>query len=201
MNAAGIVLCGGGSRRMGQPKERLPFGPELMLQRVVRLVGEAVQPVVVVAAPGQGLPELPQPIEIVRDRRPDRGPLEGIASGLRRLQGRARLAFVTTCDAPLLRPALVGRLIELSQSFDAAVPHVAGFDQPLSAVYRVGVLTAVETLLGEDVLRPIVLLDRIRARRVRQDELSDVDADLDSFVNMNSPDDYRAALVRAGLGE
>ncbi len=201
MNAAGIVLCGGGSRRMGQPKETLPFGGELMLQRVVRLVREAVQPVVVVAAAGQGLPELPEPIEIVRDRRPDRGPLEGIASGLRALQGRAEVAFVTTCDAPLLRPALIRRLIELSESYDAAVPHVAGFDQPLSAVYRVDVLKTVETLLSEDVLRPIVLFDRIRSRRVLQSELSDVDADLDSFVNMNSPDDSRAALVRAGLGE
>ena len=33
---AAIVLCGGRSSRMGTPKALLPFGPELMLQRVVR---------------------------------------------------------------------------------------------------------------------------------------------------------------------
>ena len=36
MNLGAVVLCGGESRRMGQPKAWLPFGPERMLQRVVR---------------------------------------------------------------------------------------------------------------------------------------------------------------------
>ena len=40
---------------MGAPKLALPFGPETMLARVVRLLGEACRPIVVVAAPGQEL--------------------------------------------------------------------------------------------------------------------------------------------------
>ena len=39
---AGIVLCGGRSSRMGYPKALLPFGPELMVQRVVRIASEIV---------------------------------------------------------------------------------------------------------------------------------------------------------------
>ncbi|MGZ6054814.1 MAG: molybdenum cofactor guanylyltransferase, partial [Isosphaeraceae bacterium] len=53
-----VILCGGESRRMGQPKAWLPFGPERMLQRVVRLVSTVTGPIVVVAAPGQELPSL-----------------------------------------------------------------------------------------------------------------------------------------------
>ena len=52
MTNAGIILCGGRSTRMGRDKATLPFGPELMLQRVVRLLGEAVQRIVIVAATG-----------------------------------------------------------------------------------------------------------------------------------------------------
>ena len=37
-----VVLCGGESRRMGRPKAWLPFGPERMLQRVVRLGGNCL---------------------------------------------------------------------------------------------------------------------------------------------------------------
>ena len=59
MTAGGIVLCGGRSTRMGVPKATLPFGPETMLQRVVRLLGTVVSPIVVVAAREQSLPELP----------------------------------------------------------------------------------------------------------------------------------------------
>lgn len=59
MTLGAVVLCGGESRRMGRAKAWLPFGPERMLQRVVRLVREAVGPVVVVAAPGQECPPCP----------------------------------------------------------------------------------------------------------------------------------------------
>src|SRR5919108_6298616 len=82
LRTAGIVLCGGQSSRMGRPKAWLPFAGEVMLPRVVRLLGEAVAPVVVVAAPGQDVPELPAGIEIVRDPEPGRGPLQGLAAGL-----------------------------------------------------------------------------------------------------------------------
>ena len=56
MNIGGVILCGGESRRMGRPKAWLPFGPETLLQRVVRLIGEVVNPLVVVAAPDQDVP-------------------------------------------------------------------------------------------------------------------------------------------------
>ena len=54
---------------MGRPKATLPFGPELMLQRVVRLLATIVHPIVVVAAPGQQLPPLPPQILLARDER------------------------------------------------------------------------------------------------------------------------------------
>ncbi len=184
---------------MGRSKAALPFGPEPMLQRVVRLVAEAVEPVVVVAAVGQELPELPQTTDIVRDRTPDRGPLEGIAVGLRALSDRCDAAFVTGCDVPLLVPDFIRRMIGLSAGFDVAVPHVGGHDEPLSAVYRTGVLAEVESLLAANRLRPAFLFDEVRTRRVVAEELVDVDPELDSLANVNSPADYRAALARAGL--
>src|SRR5439155_26929423 len=74
MKVGGIVLCGGQSKRMGRPKAWLPFAGELMLQRVVRLLGEAVKPIAVVAAPGQDVPPLPPDIPLVRDDEGGRGP-------------------------------------------------------------------------------------------------------------------------------
>ena len=67
MNTGGIILCGGKSTRMGSPKAWLPFGPETMLQRVVRLLGTVVSPIVAVAAPEQSLPELPAEVIVTRD--------------------------------------------------------------------------------------------------------------------------------------
>ena len=184
---------------MGRSKLMLPFGPETMLQRVVRLLSRAVDVTVVVAAAGQELPDLPRSVVLAHDRHADRGPLEGLAAGLRALGDRAEFAFVSACDVPLLSPALVGRMIELSVGQDIAVPHVEGFDEPLAAVYRSSILPEVETLLAADRLRPAELFDRVRTRRVTADELSDVDPELQSLTNVNSPEDYRAILERAGF--
>ena len=59
MEKGAIILCGGKSSRMGRDKATLPFGSEVMLQRVIRLVSQVVNVhrIVVVAAPGQALPE------------------------------------------------------------------------------------------------------------------------------------------------
>ena len=198
LTAAGIVLCGGRSRRMGQAKAMLPFGSESMLVRVVRLLGEAVGPVVVVAAPEQKLPPLRATVSVVHDRQPDRGPLEGLAGGLRTLGDRAESAFVTGCDVPLLLPEFVRRVIGLSEGYDVGVPHVDGFDEPLAAVYNCSVLSEVELLLATGRLRPAYLFDRVRTRRITADELTDVDPQLASLANITSPAAYRAALEQAG---
>ena len=107
----GIVLCGGQSKRMGRAKAWLPFGDELMLQRVVRIVREVVDPVVVVAAPGQDVPELPTDVLIVRDKIEGRGPLQGLATGLMALQGQVDGVYLSSCDVPFLHAAFVNRVI------------------------------------------------------------------------------------------
>src|SRR5436309_15378318 len=92
---AGLILVGGKSFRMGLPKATLPFGPELMLQRVVRLLSSVVQPIVVVAAPTQSLPPLPADVLIARDDREARGPLEGLLAGLSAIAPHAEAAYAT----------------------------------------------------------------------------------------------------------
>jgi len=199
--SAGIVLAGGGSRRMGVPKPWLPFGPERMLQRVVRLLGEAVRPVVVAARAGQELPELPPWSRVVYDRAENRGPLEGLATALEELHGRTELVFVAGCDAPLLAPRLVQRMIALADGFDIAVPHVNGLDHPLAAVYRTPLATNVMESLALGSRRLTAIFDGVRTRRVTADELTDVDPCLLSLVNINTPDEYHAALKQAGLDQ
>ena len=103
-NVGGIVLCGGQSQRMGTAKAWLSFGAETLLQRVVRLLAEVVDPIVVAAARGQELPALPKDVHLVRDSVPGLGPLQGLADGLAALKGRVDIAFAASCDAPFLKP-------------------------------------------------------------------------------------------------
>jgi molybdopterin-guanine dinucleotide biosynthesis protein A len=197
---AGIVLAGGHSSRMGLPKATLPFGPELMLQRVVRLLSTVAHPLVVVAAPKQQLPPLPPGVLIAHDQRESRGPLEGLFAGHSALTGAGPVAaYATSCDVPLLVPAFVTALFNQLGDFDIAVPIEDDFAHPLAAIYRLSVLSEIETLLAADQLRPSSLFDRVRSKKIPAADLRHADPTLATLKNLNHPADYLAALATAGL--
>lgn len=180
---------------MGRPKAWLSFGSELMLPRVVRLLSRAVGPLVVVAAPGQEVPSLPPEVVVVHDPEEGRGPLQGLATGLTTLQGQVDAVYLSSCDVPFLRPAFVQRMIELLGNHVICVPHVGGHFHPLAAIYRLEVLPAVEHLLAADRLRPVFLFESLPTRVVEADELRAVDPDFQTLHNLNTPEEYQAALA------
>jgi molybdopterin-guanine dinucleotide biosynthesis protein A len=195
----GIVLSGGKSTRMGSSKALLPFGPETMLQRVVRLLREVVSPIVIVAAVGQQLPDLPSDVIVAYDEHEGRGPLEALRAGLKALPHHVDAAYVTSCDVPLLVPKFVRQMLDLVQGYDVAVMEIDGFTHPLSAVYRRATLPFVEHLLSQDRLRPAFLFEAVNTRRVRPEEMTAADPDLRTLRNLNTREDYERALADAGL--
>jgi molybdenum cofactor guanylyltransferase len=208
MNWAGIVVCGGQSRRMGGDKARLRFGSETMLQRVVGILSEVVEPIVVVGAAAAELPSLPDNVLRAFDRQPQRGPMEGLAVGLKTLAEPRSLAgsaapssenidaiYLTSCDVPLLLPDFIRRMMSLLGEAAAAVPQIDGRLHPLAAVYRTSVLAEVERRLAAVQLRMTDFVEALRPCLVGVDELRDVDPQLQSLRNINDPDSYAAALA------
>jgi molybdopterin-guanine dinucleotide biosynthesis protein A len=185
---------------MGRPKAWLPFGSERMLQRVVRIVSTVVNHIVVIAAPDQDLPALPDTITIARDPIRGKGPLQGLAAGLAALPETVELAFATATDVPFLEPAWITRLADLIGENDIAIPWTEGFHHPLAALYRrKSVLPVIERLLQANRLRPVFLIEHLSTRIIGTDELREIDPLLRTLRNLNTPEDYTAALVEAGF--
>jgi molybdopterin-guanine dinucleotide biosynthesis protein A len=201
MSPAAVVLCGGKSRRMGVPKAWLPFGPERLLQRVVRLVGTVTRPIVVVAAPGQELPDLPADVPIVRDPIAGRGPLQGLAAGFAALPDGVDLVYATATDVPFLEPRWITRLAELIGDHDLAMPYIGDEYHPLAALYRkAAVLPVIDSMLKQDHLKLKAIIKLMRTRVVDERELRPVDPRLGTLRNLNCPEDYEQAVRDAGLG-
>jgi molybdenum cofactor guanylyltransferase len=198
MRKGAIILCGGKSSRMGRDKATLPFGHELMLQRVVRLVAEAVpvENIVVVAAADQILPSICNEVRVVRDSVAHQGPLAGMAAGFRACNSSSVDAvFTTGCDTPLLEMRFIDRMFELLDMHDAAIPVDRDHYYALAAVYRLGVVSNIDDCIRRGQRRVRDLLPEIDVRHVSMAELREVDAELRSLVNVNSEDEYRAALA------
>jgi molybdopterin-guanine dinucleotide biosynthesis protein A len=191
---------------MGTPKAALEWHGSTLLARTVRIVARATSgPVVVVRAPGQDLPELPEGTLVADDPRQGRGPVQGIAAGLAALAGHADVAFVSSTDMPFLHPAFIRRVLrvlECSEGPDVALPVARGYKQPLAAAYRVSLAGAAERLVKEDRLRPAFLFDECRVETLddaalkRDPALAALDPDLDSVLNVNTLADYAAARAR-----
>lgn len=192
---AALVLCGGRSRRMGRDKASLEFGPERMLERMVRILSEAVDEVWVVAREGQ---DVPADLRVVRDPADGLGPLAGLASGLAAVE--ARRVFVTACDTPLLRPAFVERMLALADGYACAVPVVDGHWMVLSAVYEASLHTRAQALLDAGERRPRALCEQSHTRIVHPEDVRTCDPDLESLMGCNSKEEYAALVSRAGLG-
>jgi molybdopterin-guanine dinucleotide biosynthesis protein A len=89
-------------------------------------------------------------------------------------------------------------MAELLGDHFVCVPQVGGYYHPLAAVYRLSVAVAVGQLLAEGRLRPVFLFETVPTRVVGPEELSDADPELQTLRNLNTPEDYEAALRDVG---
>ena len=191
---------------MGTSKAALEWHGSTLLYRTVGIVARATGgPVVVVRASGQQLPDLPKGTQVVDDPRQGKGPVQGIAAGLAALEGQAQAAFISSTDTPFLHPVFIRRVLRAVAAdarTDVALPVARGYPQPLAAAYRVWLAATAERLVKEGRLRPAFLFSECAVARLddaalKADPLiAALDPDLDSVVNINTPDDYLQARAR-----
>jgi molybdopterin-guanine dinucleotide biosynthesis protein A len=199
-----IINAGGESRRMGRPKALLPVPPDatpLIAHMARRLAGLPLGRVIVVTN-DPGLPaqaQLPAQTIFTADAYPGTGTLGGIATGLQQIDG---WAIVVACDLPLISPTVVALLARFAAEpdathyrWDAIVPVVEGYAEPLHALYHRRCLPAIESQLAQGQRRVISFMSDVRTRYVMEAELRAVDPRLHSFVNANTPEAWQAALT------
>lgn len=184
---------------MGQPKAALDFGGVPLLTRIVIELKRQFGEIVIVAAPvSEGLTRIEIPgLKIVHDETAFAGPLDALRRGLEALDHE--VAFACSCDLPLLNSEIAARLVAMLDDFDAVIPEVGGRLQPLHAVYRKGCASAIEALVARGEKRLSAVVDAINAKRIGEGELRKIDPELRSFFNLNTSQDYKAALKLAGL--
>ncbi len=115
MNVA-VILAAGESRRMGQPKQLLPFGDKTMLECVIDAFRTSrVDEIRVVL--GYKADKIAAKIalsgcKIVRNDHYEQGMFTSIQAGLRALPKKAKLVMIAVCDQPRLKRKTVETLIE-----------------------------------------------------------------------------------------
>ncbi len=198
-----VINAGGQSRRMGTAKALLPVPPydtPLIAHIAARLAELTADPLIVVTN-DTALPQaaqLPPGTIFVADAYPDTGTLGGIATGL---QQAPEWALVVACDLPLVSAELCAMLVGVAAEqadgqdrWDAVVPVVDGYEEPLHALYHRRCLPAIEARLAAGQRRVISFMPDVRTLYVQEEDLRAVDPQLHSFFNTNTPEEWVEAM-------
>ena len=185
------VLAGGLSHRMGADKALLPWADTSLLGHVLETVGGAFDCVVISAhdpATYAGFGE-----QVVFDTEPGRGPLCAIASVLAAVP--TEWVFAVACDMPFLDPAVWAALAEHARGdADAVLPRSARGLEPLCAFYHQRCLPMFREHLAAGRL---AIHDAMQDVRIVEVDIA-AGATADTFANLNTHDEYAAALARHG---
>ena len=194
-SAAGIILAGGHSKRMGQDKALLPCPDNQQLpfvgQLATRLLSACKEVLLVVRDRSQVAlytRHVPFSVRIVTDHVPDTGPLMGLYSGLCAMQSSH--ALITAVDTPFLEISMISFLISKSIDNQLVIPIVDKFPQVLLAVYPRTLLPVIEARLQAGRRDPRALLQVAEVHFLEEEQLRAVDPQLRSFVNINTPEEF-----------
>ena len=192
---AGLVLAGGRSTRMQRDKAALEVGGETQLARAVRLLRAQLGSVWVSVRPDQVTdPQRARYPQIV-DALEGIGPAAGILAAQARLPGHAWL--VVAVDLPLLDAAALAQLVAARDPTRLATAYLSasdGLPEPLCAIWEPASHAPLAASIAAGRSCPRKFL-------IAHDTATLVLGGQDALVNVNTPEDYAAALARvAGAG-
>ena len=181
-----IILAGGKSSRMGRDKLTLELGGETFLGSLARRFSEKYDRVYLSLAQPEKYPEIDLPR--IADIYPGHGPISGLHAALTATGGDV---FLVAADLPLSTPEAAKRVMSFaSPELDAVAPMTAdGRYEPLFAWYSQRCLPEAERAIREGRYKMAALLDLLRVRFLRPEELGDVWRD-GLLSNINRPEEY-----------
>jgi len=191
-----VIQAGGESRRMGQDKALLPFLGQPLVQRVLDRIMPLADEILVTTNRPESYRFLGVPLLV--DYLPGRGALGGLYTALR-AASHPQVAVIA-CDMPFINPALLRAELDLldANGSDLVIPQLEGGLEPFHAAYRKeSCLPEIEWALAADKWRVDSWFSRVRVYRMPQEEIRNVDPDLRSFWNVNTPEELEQAIRAA----
>ncbi|MFC7069528.1 molybdenum cofactor guanylyltransferase [Halobaculum lipolyticum] len=205
MTRYAAVVAGGRSTRFGdRDKAVADLAGVPMIRRVADRLAAVTDRLVVNCRPDQrdaverALEGYENPVRYAEDPAPDQGPMAGIRTALRGVEGWGDgddPAFVVACDMPFVDPGFVAALFDRLDGHDAVVPRVDDeWYQTTHAVYRAGPMAAAcEAALERGDRKIIAPLFELDYAVVGADDLAALGVADRTFENLNTRDEFREA--------
>ncbi len=202
MDRSAVILAGGFSERFGQDKAVLELKGKPLLRHVVDAIRPIVDEIIVVTntppRAEQYTKIVGQGVKFALDAEQAKGPLVGALAGFSAAQ--STYAALLAADAPFVSREVVELLFDLCKGKTVAVPRWPNQQiEPLHAVYHVkSAIQAAQIALDEGKLNVRSMIENLGGvRYISTLVVQELDAELKTFFNVNTPVDLKMAETLA----
>lgn len=194
-----VVLVGGESRRMGENKASVDLAGKALVERVLDVVRPLFSELYIgaheesVSGKAYGLP-------VIVDTLPGRGPALGVCAALDKVS--LEKVFIISCDLPMLSARVIEYLATLTEGYDAVVPMIEGRIQTTCAIYSRACLAPLEEQVSSNekgargLTRFLKETEGLKVRYVTEEELKSIEDSVESFADVDTPEDLEEAKER-----
>jgi molybdopterin-guanine dinucleotide biosynthesis protein A len=199
VDRSAIVLAGGFSSRFGQDKGVLELANKPLIKHVIDTVSPVVDETIIVTNSQERITKYAKfvvaDVQFAVDVCESSGPLIGALTGFGSAHGKCSLLF--PFDTPFVSGEVVSLLFELCQDKAAVIPRWPnGYIEPLHGVYQTKLaLEAARSAVAEGKLNVRAMIEKLRGvRYVSTLVVQQLDPDLHTFFNINTPADLEKAM-------
>ena len=190
---SGVILAGGSNKRFGGiTKANIVIGGKTIISRMISTISHLFAEIIIVTNNPEEFREFIQ-YKIVEDQYLKAGPLGGIHAALKASSEHA--IFVFAADMPFLDKKIITcQINEFNKgNYDAFLPKVGQYIEPLHAIYRQSILNDLEKFLSEGKKRAV--RDFLREVKVDYLQIPDTGQNKRAFTNINSPSDLNNIIL------
>jgi molybdenum cofactor cytidylyltransferase len=192
----GIILAAGESKRMGTPKQLLPWRGSIVLQRVIDVAAASrlERAILVLGAHAEEIGRritLPAKVERVINADYRQGMGSSVQCGIRNAPAGAEAFMLLLGDQPLIEVAVIDQVIQAYREGGSGIVIPLYQGRRGHPVVFAGRLREELLAIGEQGAREVV---RRHGEEIREVMVSSAQV----LVDMDTPQDYREAIVQSG---
>jgi molybdopterin-guanine dinucleotide biosynthesis protein A len=174
---------------MGENKAFIEIDGIPIIQRICNLFRTLFSEIIIVT----NEPELFLDFEarIYDDIIRGRGVLGGLYTGI--FYASFPYAFCVACDMPFLKAEVIRYLMRQTQHFDVIVPKTKDGLEPLHAIYSKNCLGPIKRIMDQGKRKVLDFYPMVSVRTIESKEFHFLDPAMESFMNVNTPEELMSA--------
>jgi molybdenum cofactor guanylyltransferase len=162
-----FIIAGGKSSRFGEDKALFKYRNKPLIEHVIDAIRPVMSRITIIGDNAERFAYLGLPS--YADLIAGLGPFGGVYTAMQKAD--TERIFVFACDMPGINSGLIRHMTAITGKFDAVVPVIDGYYEPLHAIYSKSCATSIETRIRNGELQISSFFKDVTVREITRNEI------------------------------